>query len=895
MDRRDINQYMHPIQSEQRVMDHYVPVVLENGNQQYSWNPYTFQLYPASVSGINGNVNNSANASDETEQRQASGTSSSSLGKSLDQPKPTRKYYKGPQICQCCKCDLKNVKEYNRRYRVCPTCQKAEYVQMDNTFMRYCQQCGRFQPLIDFSGNRRSCRARLELHNARRRKNSAASKSLNSPNVVTFDPSKFSEQALSTSPVQGKGKDVGQVMDPAVAAFNNIIASQDLPITVSGFGSPDAQRMLNETPLRLLQCRDSARNLFPEKKSSQGLYFLPPQTQTSSSSFNQQVYQLSASMDIPTNLRNSNQLTDPAILNSGSKNMTTMLPNTEQPVVEADDEFMVELQSILEPSSTPVPDLPKTVTNLDVDSLPGVELLFPESFHYEGYFKLCNLTMKLFEMEPHQIPWGLKEHLHAAINMGIVVEGFLRPGCIHFASDGVVSIKAEVETTAEQVAQRLVDQCTFDVYGDASILIHVNETHALIRNGQIVQSILRQCHKPVINEVSDMIITPGSEITIKGYNLEGAQLLIRQNGQYLDFEVIEKRNEQYKIRIPCDSKVGLLKIQAVAGPCFSQVLACAIVQDEVAQELQALSKDQQLSLSIDLGLILELSDHMYSKLINGNAGRRLYIVDDIKALVPVACKLFGFAVSNGFAALANATILPSVTCCKSALQFSSAIAQETANRLPLIFMAVRGRNPAVIRVLASWAQWLGFTEERGYSLRGVVGPHQLTPLHLAVLLKDDGRMATALVDLCPEGIQVLREARNADGLTPFEFALQYGCEGLQATLKNLIMIDSPVNIGTLCRNDTAHVSCTITSMVSISEAGSIPPFLTHILQQELQDDQEMEIEVENLAPKDIEIVKASSCMLLSNERRKADLLGDSATQIAMEIIAKSKSFDEPRL
>lgn len=31
-------------------------------------------------------------------------------------------------------------------------------------------QCGRFQPLEDFDDNKRSCRARLERHNARRRK-----------------------------------------------------------------------------------------------------------------------------------------------------------------------------------------------------------------------------------------------------------------------------------------------------------------------------------------------------------------------------------------------------------------------------------------------------------------------------------------------------------------------------------------------------------------------------------------------------------------------------------------------------------------------------------------------------------------------------------------------------
>ena len=35
---------------------------------------------------------------------------------------------------------------------------------------RFCQQCGRFHDLTSFDGDKRSCRARLQRHNARRRK-----------------------------------------------------------------------------------------------------------------------------------------------------------------------------------------------------------------------------------------------------------------------------------------------------------------------------------------------------------------------------------------------------------------------------------------------------------------------------------------------------------------------------------------------------------------------------------------------------------------------------------------------------------------------------------------------------------------------------------------------------
>lgn len=41
---------------------------------------------------------------------------------------------------------------------------------IDDVKHRFCQQCGRFHNLADFDGDKRSCRARLVKHNARRRK-----------------------------------------------------------------------------------------------------------------------------------------------------------------------------------------------------------------------------------------------------------------------------------------------------------------------------------------------------------------------------------------------------------------------------------------------------------------------------------------------------------------------------------------------------------------------------------------------------------------------------------------------------------------------------------------------------------------------------------------------------
>ncbi|GIL59960.1 hypothetical protein Vafri_14603 [Volvox africanus] len=79
---------------------------------------------------------------------------------------------KAPLLCHVpsCNVDLSSLKEYHQRFRICDFHLKAEHVVRDGVLQRFCQQCGRFHTLSEFDGTKRSCRARLLRHNARRRK-----------------------------------------------------------------------------------------------------------------------------------------------------------------------------------------------------------------------------------------------------------------------------------------------------------------------------------------------------------------------------------------------------------------------------------------------------------------------------------------------------------------------------------------------------------------------------------------------------------------------------------------------------------------------------------------------------------------------------------------------------
>jgi hypothetical protein len=69
-----------------------------------------------------------------------------------------------------CRVSLIGLKDYHIRYKICERHLKEEWIEREGQRVRFCQQCGRFQPVEEFEESKRSCKVRLLRHNARRRK-----------------------------------------------------------------------------------------------------------------------------------------------------------------------------------------------------------------------------------------------------------------------------------------------------------------------------------------------------------------------------------------------------------------------------------------------------------------------------------------------------------------------------------------------------------------------------------------------------------------------------------------------------------------------------------------------------------------------------------------------------
>lgn len=57
-----------------------------------------------------------------------------------------------------------------QRYRLCPEHMKAPQFLIAGELHRWCQKCGKFHPLTQFEGVKRSCRVSLERHNEKQKR-----------------------------------------------------------------------------------------------------------------------------------------------------------------------------------------------------------------------------------------------------------------------------------------------------------------------------------------------------------------------------------------------------------------------------------------------------------------------------------------------------------------------------------------------------------------------------------------------------------------------------------------------------------------------------------------------------------------------------------------------------
>ncbi|KAH7617081.1 hypothetical protein Ndes2526B_g07671 [Nannochloris sp. 'desiccata'] len=150
---------------------------------------------------------------------------------------------KDKKSCQVigCQAQLPTGRVYHTRYRICPYHAGLPEMILAGKIVRFCQQCGRFQPIADFEGMKKSCVNKLQMHNAQRKrareKNQAAIKRRPTPRLSRkFTPSPTS--SLSH--------------EPETPTKSKVNVSLEIGLAVNGVNTPvkhEASPVLNEVLL----------------------------------------------------------------------------------------------------------------------------------------------------------------------------------------------------------------------------------------------------------------------------------------------------------------------------------------------------------------------------------------------------------------------------------------------------------------------------------------------------------------------------------------------------------------------------------------------------------------------------------------------------------------------
>lgn len=136
------------------------------------------------------------------------------------------------------------MKDYHSRYKICEAHLKAKSAIKDGIQQRFCQQCGKFHPVEDFDGDKRSCRARLDKHNARRRRMREMQHMLRTTGTVD-EAALQAKYGLSEEELAPKVKKLQASMSKSVRKSNNGVHT---PTGSMGHGSQSGNSSAGNLP-----------------------------------------------------------------------------------------------------------------------------------------------------------------------------------------------------------------------------------------------------------------------------------------------------------------------------------------------------------------------------------------------------------------------------------------------------------------------------------------------------------------------------------------------------------------------------------------------------------------------------------------------------------------------
>lgn len=816
---------------------------------------------------------------------------------------------RGPPTCQVegCVTDLSGLKEYHNRYKICEYHLKIPSIIREGGRQRFCQQCGRFHNLGEFDGDKRSCRARLQRHNARRRKKgeSELMKATKKPSTNRqhkeqaqaapsrsgspmsddakassespmadghFQQERHLQQASRQNPWQHEldrpadvqsqdwaAPSTGSVLETAFTDFlkqENAQAMQSNMHMPAFFadgdhGSTLTQQMVMEDLLADCSTSDPAPS-----SDEMGMQYLPdmlcPPTNPAFKPGHQPQYQHQAAM------QHSEHGTSPmylmhqhALQAARDRGYTTGLQQQQpaQPlsswcrppdmVPQTMDIGFDDLQSMHQPKPPDVGHRQRRLLSCSqsqqppphgqahftpkpepADDMPSMQTAAPSSqpsavldqardllnfIDYQPKYILeeqfMRMSAKLFNCTPEHLPHDLKQNLVGLLSCGVnSIEGYIMPGCLQLTVEALVGSKqmeATQDMTARQACEQLLQGQNKAFWGSDAMLVQWQDELVLVKNGA-VQNVVSGASStgllPEIHSMSPVCVSKNysGAVSISGANIagEGQTVLCRSQGSYVPVEVSpvagtssDVLKQQLHMRLPAGLTRGSVQVEVVRGGFISRSKPVLILdsEDAVAEVLQLSSMPiaglNVSSMLRDLGRVLEFSNSKQAAATNGQQQARQVGIEE-RSLAATALRLLSFSCQVGWAAVSE-LLLPIVSAmAATASELVADLEGICDEGLTLLHHVVRSGNASLVSLMLTWGINNGHVWDCA-----AAGPAGLTPLHLAALLDDGGRMADELTDACAGALSQWDSLKAEDGSTAADLAAKSGGHRINAMIQ----------------------------------------------------------------------------------------------------------------
>eukprot|EP00850_Spirogloea_muscicola_P009385 SM000052S17777 [mRNA] locus=s52:635860:642941:+ [translate_table: standard] len=726
-----------------------------------------------------------------------------------------------PLSCQVagCRADLRSGKEYNLRHRVCEEHARAATVLSGGEVVRYCQQCGRKMGLTN--GTEEPGSKVLEqseiLATRDRHKASAASVSKKGNSSKAEQLQSAKSRARSTSRTSPSPRSA----DSAVKESTTL----DLSTTTS-LSAAENSRLnfcrLTLGPVDLAQQTTPTENHSQEAEGNliqQDELRAKPESGEAALETTAHLLLSAASDQQPVaQLEQAPGVGVPGFLES-----------------HTDTAHVLSLMALLTASGTDhlQEDLAEELNEQPSLLTPHEIRNFQDSFQYTPVQCSGRISFKLFDWNPADFPRHLRNQVMDWLSsMPSDLEGFISPGCTLLTLFAAMPPTkwAELESNLERSFQVLMAGEGEEFWAKGRMLVQCSNLVTYVKNGAVLcrATQLRPKDGPRLLSVRPMCVVAGepAEVTITGHDLSlpGTRVLCSSRGRYIDSQILKEVDtglscsgrseiehplgsllEKQMLHLPATYCKGFghlifIEVEHGVGTSFVPLLAihcklaCAEIQSLQACGGESNSEATWHQLLLELGWTLRMAE----RLRHGEtttSGRELK--EQMWVHLRRLQQLLDFAVGRCWPAVTRLLLEAALaTQAYKSKQMSSRPATQAEGQtseddvlglvgidqrgFSLLHGAVASKHLPVVRVLVEYrrclaAQTLASSCQANWWHLGHQGPGKVSPLHLAALVDDGGRVLAALAGDEVEVAQALwNTCKDAAGKTPQEYAVDAG-------------------------------------------------------------------------------------------------------------------------